>query len=93
MCCVGFSLFQKYRLYELLLSTPREEVLTGVEVRQLVTCVCSVSGDLSVIFKHAVFQRTVEVFSCHDALTPLEEGISTHLLPEIQNNEEVTTHS
>ncbi|XP_067432781.1 ciliary-associated calcium-binding coiled-coil protein 1 [Thunnus thynnus] len=48
------SLFQKYRLYELLFTTPREELLTGME-------------------------RTIEVFTCEDALTPLEEGISTHL--------------
>ncbi|XP_039644862.1 ciliary-associated calcium-binding coiled-coil protein 1 isoform X2 [Perca fluviatilis] len=48
------SLFQKYRLYELLFTTSREELLTGTE-------------------------RTIEVFSCQDALTPLEEGISTHL--------------
>ncbi|KAM7382241.1 hypothetical protein PAMA_012887 [Pampus argenteus] len=27
------SLFQKYRLYELLFTTPREELLTGMEVR------------------------------------------------------------
>ncbi|XP_028424506.1 ciliary-associated calcium-binding coiled-coil protein 1 isoform X4 [Perca flavescens] len=48
------SLFQKYRLYELLFTTSREELLTGME-------------------------RTIEVLSCQDALTPLEEGISTHL--------------
>ncbi|XP_037610286.1 ciliary-associated calcium-binding coiled-coil protein 1 [Sebastes umbrosus] len=48
------SLFQKYRLYELLFTTSREELLTGME-------------------------RTIEVFSCQDALTPLEEGISSHL--------------
>ncbi|XP_076615299.1 ciliary-associated calcium-binding coiled-coil protein 1 [Chaetodon auriga] len=48
------SLFQKYRLYELLFTTSREELLTGME-------------------------RTIEVFSCQDALTPLEEGISTPL--------------
>ncbi|XP_062299136.1 ciliary-associated calcium-binding coiled-coil protein 1 [Scomber scombrus] len=48
------SLFQKYRLYELLFTTPREELLTGME-------------------------RTIEVFTCEDALTPLEEGIPTHV--------------
>ncbi|GAA6232618.1 uncharacterized protein C10orf107 homolog isoform X1 [Lates japonicus] len=48
------SLFRRYRLYELLLTTPREELLTGTE-------------------------RTTEVFRCQDVLTPLEEGISTHL--------------
>ncbi|XP_041819191.1 ciliary-associated calcium-binding coiled-coil protein 1 [Chelmon rostratus] len=48
------SLFQKYRLYELLFTTSREELLTGTE-------------------------KTIEVFSCPDALTPLEEGISTQL--------------
>ncbi|TMS22557.1 ciliary-associated calcium-binding coiled-coil protein 1 [Larimichthys crocea] len=48
------SLFQKYTLYELLFTTSREELLTGME-------------------------RTIEVFSCQDALTPLEEGISTHI--------------
>ncbi|XP_070708558.1 ciliary-associated calcium-binding coiled-coil protein 1 [Pempheris klunzingeri] len=48
------SLFQKYRLYELLFTMPREELLTGME-------------------------RTIEVFNCQDALTPLKEGISTHL--------------
>ncbi|KAG7226584.1 hypothetical protein INR49_003741 [Caranx melampygus] len=30
------SLFQKYRLYQLLFTTPREELLTSMEVRQLV---------------------------------------------------------
>ncbi|XP_070783688.1 ciliary-associated calcium-binding coiled-coil protein 1 [Enoplosus armatus] len=48
------SLFQKYTLYELLFTTHREELLTGME-------------------------RTIEVFCCQDGLTPLEEGISTHL--------------
>ncbi|XP_035524466.1 ciliary-associated calcium-binding coiled-coil protein 1 [Morone saxatilis] len=48
------SLFQKYRLYELLCITPREELLAGME-------------------------RTVEVFCCQETLTPLEEGISSHL--------------
>ncbi|XP_028990512.1 ciliary-associated calcium-binding coiled-coil protein 1 isoform X2 [Betta splendens] len=57
------SLFQKYRLYELLLSTPREEMLTSME-------------------------RTIEVFGCQDALSPLEEGISTHLCSDIHKNEE-----
>ncbi|XP_075890916.1 ciliary-associated calcium-binding coiled-coil protein 1 isoform X2 [Nelusetta ayraudi] len=49
------SLFQKYRLYELLFTTSRDELQTGME-------------------------RNIEVFSCQNALTPLEEGISTHLL-------------
>ncbi|XP_042363348.1 ciliary-associated calcium-binding coiled-coil protein 1 [Plectropomus leopardus] len=48
------SLFQKYRIYELLFTTSREELLTGT-------------------------RRTVEVLGCQDALTPLEEGIPTHL--------------
>ncbi|XP_068439767.1 ciliary-associated calcium-binding coiled-coil protein 1-like [Clinocottus analis] len=48
------SLFQKYRLYELLFTTSRDELLTGTE-------------------------RTIEVFGCQGALTPLEEGIPTHL--------------
>ncbi|XP_059180913.1 ciliary-associated calcium-binding coiled-coil protein 1 [Centropristis striata] len=48
------SLFQKYRLYELLFTTSREKLLMGME-------------------------RTIEVFGCQDALTPLEEGIPTHL--------------
>ncbi|XP_056285990.1 ciliary-associated calcium-binding coiled-coil protein 1 [Pseudoliparis swirei] len=48
------SLFQKYRLYELLFTTSREEVLTGTE-------------------------RTIEVFGCQGALSPLEEGVPSHL--------------
>ncbi|XP_075948937.1 ciliary-associated calcium-binding coiled-coil protein 1 [Anarhichas minor] len=48
------SLFQKYRLYELVFTTSREELLTGTE-------------------------RTIEVFACQGALTPLEEGIPTNL--------------
>ncbi|KAM8837029.1 ciliary-associated calcium-binding coiled-coil protein 1 isoform 2-T2 [Spinachia spinachia] len=48
------SLFQKYRLYELLFTTSREELLTGAE-------------------------RTIEVFGCHGAIAPLEEGLPTHL--------------
>ncbi|XP_026207798.1 ciliary-associated calcium-binding coiled-coil protein 1 isoform X2 [Anabas testudineus] len=59
------SLFQKYRLYELHLSTPRDELLLGME-------------------------RTIEVFTCQDAFTPLEEGISTHLFPDIQKNQEIS---
>ncbi|XP_070847026.1 ciliary-associated calcium-binding coiled-coil protein 1 [Chaetodon trifascialis] len=54
MSYIRNRLFQKYRLYELLFTTSREELLTGME-------------------------RTIEVFSCQDALTPLEEGISTQL--------------
>uniref|UniRef100_A0A3P8TUJ9 Uncharacterized protein n=1 Tax=Amphiprion percula TaxID=161767 RepID=A0A3P8TUJ9_AMPPE len=51
---ISNSLFQKYRLYQLLFTTPREELLTGVE-------------------------KTIDVFCCQDPLTPLEQGISTHL--------------
>ncbi|AWP17159.1 Hypothetical protein SMAX5B_016699 [Scophthalmus maximus] len=55
------SFFQKYTLFELLLTTPREEFLTGME-------------------------RTIEVFSCQEnTLTPLEEGISTHLYFQLQD--------
>ncbi|XP_054455356.1 ciliary-associated calcium-binding coiled-coil protein 1 [Anoplopoma fimbria] len=52
--CIRNSLFQKYRLYELLFTTSREELLMGTE-------------------------RTIKVFGCQGALTPLEEGIPTHL--------------
>ncbi|KAK5851375.1 hypothetical protein PBY51_002176 [Eleginops maclovinus] len=51
------SLFQKYTLYQLLFSSSREELLTGVE-------------------------RNVEVFSCQDGFTPMEEGIPSHLLSQ-----------
>uniref|UniRef100_A0A3B4XKZ4 Ciliary associated calcium binding coiled-coil 1 n=1 Tax=Seriola lalandi dorsalis TaxID=1841481 RepID=A0A3B4XKZ4_SERLL len=54
ICYIRNSLFQKYRLYQLLLTTPREELLTGMK-------------------------RTIEVFSCQDALMPLEEDISNHI--------------
>ncbi|XP_036938455.1 ciliary-associated calcium-binding coiled-coil protein 1 isoform X2 [Acanthopagrus latus] len=56
------SLFQNYRLFELLFTTSREELLTGVE-------------------------RTIDVFSCQDTLSPLEEGISTQiaLSPNMKN--------
>ncbi|XP_056222893.1 ciliary-associated calcium-binding coiled-coil protein 1 isoform X1 [Seriola aureovittata] len=54
ICYIRNSLFQKYRLYQLLLTTPREELLTGMK-------------------------RNIEVFSCQDALMPLEEDISNHI--------------
>lgn len=44
MYCVHCSLFQKYRLYKLLFTTPREELQTSMEVRDntclLCVCVC-----------------------------------------------------
>ncbi|XP_068162211.1 ciliary-associated calcium-binding coiled-coil protein 1 [Antennarius striatus] len=56
LCYTKNSLFQRYRLYKLLFTTPREELQTGMK-------------------------RTIEVFGHQDSLTPLEEGIPTHLCP------------
>ena len=77
MCSVDCSLFQKYRLYELLFTTPREELLTGIEVRQLVTracfCVCvSVYLHISNILNMLSFPSEddwgVHMWGCSDSI-------------------------
>lgn len=40
MCCLYNSLFQKYRLFELLFTTERDELQTSMEVRHRSVCVC-----------------------------------------------------
>lgn len=88
MYSVGCSLFQNYRLFELLFTTSRDELLTGVEVRQLVILVCVLYVYVYIHLNNtlnAVFQRTIDVFSCQDALSPLEEGISTHLNVRVES--------
>ncbi|KAK1880741.1 hypothetical protein OYC64_002034 [Pagothenia borchgrevinki] len=57
MSYIRNSLFQKYTLYQLLFTSAREELLSGLE-------------------------RNIEVFSCQDGFTPMEEGIPSHLLSQ-----------